>query len=83
MLLLSASDGERGAKLVLDTAFNRIKRENSDTLFKFSLKNFHSTFDLEKGILDAELNKIVIIKPADIPINNSIKITEIMSIPAS
>ena len=58
MLLLSASDGERGAKLVLDTAFNRIKRENSDTLFKFSLKNFHSTFDLEKGILDAELNKV-------------------------
>ena len=26
MLLLSASDGERGAKLVLETAFNRIKR---------------------------------------------------------
>ena len=58
MLLLSVSDGERGAKLVLDTAFNRIKRENKETLFKFSLKNFHSTFDLEKGILDAELNKI-------------------------
>ena len=58
MLLLSASDGERGAKLVLNTAFKRIKRENSDTLFKFSLKNFHSSFDLEKGILDPELNKI-------------------------
>ena len=57
MLLLSASDGERGAKLVLNTAFNRIKRENSDTIFKFSLKNFHSTFDFEKGILDDELNK--------------------------
>ena len=57
MLLLSASDGERGAKLVLETAFNRIKRENTETLFKFSLKNFHSTFDLEKGILDAQLNK--------------------------
>ena len=57
MFLISASDGERGAKLVLETAFNRIKRENSETLFKFSLKNFHSTFDPEKGILDAELNK--------------------------
>ena len=58
MLLLSVSDGERGAKLVLETAFNRIKRENSETIFKFSLKNFYSTFDIEKGILDAELNKI-------------------------
>tara|TARA_B100000575_G_scaffold87188_1_gene68949 strand:- start:644 stop:1177 length:534 start_codon:yes stop_codon:yes gene_type:complete len=58
MLLLSVSDGERGAKLVLETAFNRIKRENTETLFKFSLKNFHSTFDLEKGILDAKLNKV-------------------------
>ena len=58
MLLLSVSDGERGAKLVLETAFNRIKRENSETIFKFSLKNFYSTFDLEKGILDAELKKI-------------------------
>ena len=58
MLLLSASDGERGAKLVLETAFNRIKRENTETLFKFSLKNFHSTFDFEKGILDAQLNKV-------------------------
>ena len=37
---------------------SRIKRENSDTIFKFSLKNFHSTFDYEKGILDDELNKI-------------------------
>ena len=58
MLLLSVSDGERGAKLVLETAFIRIKRENSETRFKFSLKNFYSTFDIENGILDAELNKI-------------------------
>ena len=34
MLLLSVSDGERGAKLVLDTAFNKLK-ENSETLFSF------------------------------------------------
>jgi NAD(P)H-dependent FMN reductase len=58
MLLLSVSDGERGAKLVLETAFNRIKRENTETLFKFSLKNFHTTFDFEKGILDTHLNKV-------------------------
>ena len=35
MLLLSVSDGERGAKLVLETAFNRIKRENTKTYSSF------------------------------------------------
>ena len=44
MLLLSVSDGERGAKLVLETAFNRIKRENSETIIQVFFEKFSFYF---------------------------------------
>jgi len=55
MLLLATSDGNRGAKTVLEQAHKRIARKNPYDIPSFSLPNFPKTFDNNKGILDSKL----------------------------
>lgn len=56
MLLLSTSPGARGASTVLEMAFEKFKRMNSNTIIKFSLPSFNDHFSNESGILNAELS---------------------------
>jgi hypothetical protein len=55
MLLLATSDGDRGAKTVLEQAHKRIARKNPYDISHFSLPNFPINFDENKGILDSKL----------------------------
>jgi len=56
MFLLSTSDGDRGAKTVLQIAYNRISFGNPNKIPTFSLPNFKKNFDKNNGILDIDLN---------------------------
>ena len=57
MLLLSTSDGERGAFSVLETAHSRISFNHKFDIPMFSLPNFSSNFNSNEGILNNDLNK--------------------------
>ena len=57
MLLLSTSDGSRGAKTVLEIAHKRISRGNPYSIPTFSLPNFDDNFEINKGITNSKLNK--------------------------
>ncbi len=56
MFLLSTSDGDRGAKTVLQIAYNRMSFGNPHKIPTFSLPNFKKNFDKNDGILDIDLN---------------------------
>lgn len=56
MFLLSTSDGDRGAKTVLQIAYNRMSFGNPYKIPTFSLPNFKKNFDKNNGILDIDLN---------------------------
>ena len=56
MFLLSTSDGDRGAKTVLQIAYNRMSYGNPHKIPTFSLPNFKKNFDKNNGILDIDLN---------------------------
>ena len=56
MFLLSTSDGDRGAKTVLQIAYNRMSFGNPHKIPTFSLPNFKKNFDKNNGILDSDLN---------------------------
>ena len=57
MFLLSTSTGKNGAKLVLEIAHSRISRGNPFTIPTFSLPEFNHNFELDKGIINKELNE--------------------------
>ena len=56
MLLLSTSDGSRGAKTVLEIAHKRISRGNPHSIPTFSLPNFDDNFEINRGITNSKLN---------------------------
>ena len=56
MFLLSTSDGDRGAKTVLQIAYNRMSFGNPYKIPTFSLPNFKKNFDKNNGIIDIDLN---------------------------
>ena len=55
MFLLSTSDGSRGGLSVLNIAYKRISRNNTNIIPKFSLPNFYENFDSKTGITDPDL----------------------------
>lgn len=55
MLLLSTSDGARGAQGVLGHALDRFPRHGADIITNFSLPHFDQNFSEEKGILVDDL----------------------------
>jgi NAD(P)H-dependent FMN reductase len=55
MLLLSTSPGARGASIVLELAFNKFKRMNSNLIAAFSLPNFKENFSEDDGIIEPPL----------------------------
>ncbi len=57
MFLLATSPGGRGGESVLEAALARFPRHAAEIVEHFSLPNFESNFDLEKGILDETLRK--------------------------
>ena len=57
MLLLATSPGNRGASTVLEMAFEKFKRMNSNTIIKFSLPSFNDNFSDNLGITDVEISK--------------------------
>ena len=57
MFLLSTSDGDRGAKTVLQIAHNRMSFGNPHKIPTFSLPNFKKNFDKNKGIINKKLNQ--------------------------
>lgn len=56
MLLLATSPGPRGGASVLEIAFNKFKRMNTNTVESFSLPSFYDNFSEDKGILNKELD---------------------------
>lgn len=58
MLLLGTSPGGRGASTVLNLAFEKIKRMNTNTIASFSLPSFNLNFSREEGILDPSLESL-------------------------
>ncbi|MEM6362636.1 MAG: NAD(P)H-dependent oxidoreductase [Bacteroidota bacterium] len=56
MFLLSTSPGQGGARIVLETAVNKFKRMNSNSILHFSLPKFHENFTELEGIKDSELD---------------------------
>ena len=57
ILLLSTSNGIRGGKTVLETAYNRFSRGYKYEIPYFSLPSFNKNFDINEGILDVRLNQ--------------------------
>ena len=57
ILLLSTSNGIRGGKTVLETAYNRFSRDYKYEIPYFSLPSFNKNFDINEGILDVRLNQ--------------------------
>lgn len=55
MLLLSATPGQGGGKCVLETAKTRFPKHGAEVLATFSLPKFGENFNVEKGIINAEL----------------------------
>ncbi|MBL6648756.1 MAG: NAD(P)H-dependent oxidoreductase [Flavobacteriaceae bacterium] len=58
MLLLSTSEGNRGAASVLNAAYERISFDHKFKIPKFSLPNFSKNFNIHDGIKNPDLNKI-------------------------
>lgn len=54
MFLLATSPGPRGAKVVLQTAIDRAKRVNQNTIVSFSLPSFNDNFVDGHGIVNKE-----------------------------
>ncbi len=57
MLLLSTSPGQRGGLGVMETARNRFPIHGAEIIATFSLPYFEENFDVEKGIVNEELDK--------------------------
>ena len=57
MLLLSTSEGNRGASSVLKIAHQRISYNHSYKIPTFSLPSFSKNFDVINGIIDEDLKK--------------------------
>jgi hypothetical protein len=57
MLLLSTSDGIRGAVSVLEMAHQRISFEHKFNIPTFSLPSFSKNFNDREGILNSDLKK--------------------------
>lgn len=57
MFLLATSPGGRGGSSVLEIAFNKFKRMNSNTVVSFSLPSFNANFSEEEGIINEEISK--------------------------
>ena len=57
MLLLSTSEGIRGASSVLKIAHQRISYNHSYKIPTFSLPSFSKNFDVINGIVDEDLKK--------------------------
>jgi len=57
MFLLSTSTGQRGGASVIEAANIRFPRHGAEIIAVFSLPNFQENFDIEKGIINEELNK--------------------------
>lgn len=57
MFLLATSPGGNGASIVLETAVNKFRRMNSNTIAHFSLPHFYDNFIELEGIKDEELDK--------------------------
>ena len=55
MFLLATSPGPRGGSTVLEIAKNRFPFQGGIVLNSFSLPNFNTNFDAEKGILNGAL----------------------------
>jgi NAD(P)H-dependent FMN reductase len=54
LLLLSTSPGARGGISVLTAALDRLPRHGGEVLASFSLPNFETNFDADKGIFNLE-----------------------------
>jgi chromate reductase, NAD(P)H dehydrogenase (quinone) len=52
LVLLSTSNGVRGASGVLSHALDRLPRHGANILSSFSLPNFETSFSTKKGIID-------------------------------
>ena len=57
MFLLATSPGGRGGESVLEAALARFPRHAAEIVEHFTLPNFETNFDPEKGILDETLRK--------------------------
>jgi chromate reductase len=57
MLLMATSPGARGGSSVLEMAKDRFPRHDADLVAVFSLPSFNDNFDVEKGIINADLKK--------------------------
>lgn len=55
MLLLSTAPGPRGGKSVMETASASFPRWGAQITASFSLPSFQHNFDLEKGIINADI----------------------------
>ena len=55
MFLLATSTGGNGAAIVLEAAFSRISRVNTNHISTFSLPNFNQNFNENSGITDPKL----------------------------
>ena len=55
MFLLATSTGKNGAVIVLEAAFSRISRRNSNHISTFSLPNFNENFNDKTGIIEPKL----------------------------
>ena len=58
MFLLATSTGGNGAVIVLEAAFSRISRRNTNHISTFSLPNFNENFNDNLGITDPKLKSI-------------------------
>lgn len=56
MLLMATSPGKRGGASVLEYAQKHLPRYGANIKGVFSLPSFYANFDLEKGIINEELN---------------------------
>ncbi len=55
MLLMATSPGGRGGKSVLEMAYNRFHRGNTNTVVTFSLPSFSNNFSTKNGITELAL----------------------------
>ena len=62
MFLLATSPGSRGGESVLEAALARFPRHAAEIIEHFSLPNFETNFDSEKGVLDESLRKSYLAK---------------------
>lgn len=58
LMLLSTSDGRRGAMSVLETAKTRFPFHGAEIIGSFSLPQFYNNFNPESGIVNAELKEV-------------------------